>query len=276
MTRMRGLSARLMCTVGVWSVLAATAAAQPARPAAPARPPNVLLIMADDLNNDLGTYGHPIVKTPNLDRLAKRGVRFDRAYTQFPLCSPSRVSLLTGRRPDTTRVHDLQTDFRTVLPDVVTLPQAFKRQRLRRRRASARSITTAIPGRSARAASTIPASWDQVVNPRGIDKDEEPQLTNLTPARGTGQRARLLRVARAGRGAHRRQGRGRNDCAAREAQGPSVLHRRRLLSAALPLHRAAQVLRPLSARSDSRARIRKRDRGGVPMRPGLPIRPTGA
>jgi arylsulfatase A-like enzyme len=70
----------------------AAAQSQPARP-------NVLLIMADDLNDDMATFGHPLVKTPNLDRLAARGVRFDRAYTQFPLCSPSRVSLLTGLRP---------------------------------------------------------------------------------------------------------------------------------------------------------------------------------
>ena len=80
--------------------------------------PNVLLIMADDLNDDMGTFGHRLVKTPNLDRLAARGLRFDRAYVQFPLCSPSRVSLLTGLRPDSTHVHDLQTSFRKLLPDV--------------------------------------------------------------------------------------------------------------------------------------------------------------
>jgi iduronate 2-sulfatase len=107
--------------------LVATAALFVAATASAQSRPNVLLIMADDLNTDFGTYGHPIVKTPNLDRLAKRGVRFDRAYNQFPLCSPSRVSLLTGLRPDTTRIYELQTNFRTILPDAVTLPQMFKR-----------------------------------------------------------------------------------------------------------------------------------------------------
>ncbi len=87
---------------------------------------NVLFIAADDLRNDLGCYGHPLVKTPNIDRLAQRGLRFNRAYCQQAVCNPSRASLLTGRRIDALRIWDLPTHFRTTTPNVVTLPQHFK------------------------------------------------------------------------------------------------------------------------------------------------------
>ncbi len=95
--------------------------------------PNVLFIAIDDLRPALGCYGDETAVTPNIDRLARRGTLFNRAYCQQAVCSPSRLSLLTGRRPDTIRVWDLKTHFRDALPDVVTLPQHFKNHGYRAR-----------------------------------------------------------------------------------------------------------------------------------------------
>jgi arylsulfatase A-like enzyme len=88
--------------------------------------PNVLFVAVDDLKPALACAGDPHAKTPNIDKLAAAGTVFSRAYCQQAVCSPSRSSLLTGRRPDTTKVYDLVTHFRKALPDVVTLPQHFK------------------------------------------------------------------------------------------------------------------------------------------------------
>lgn len=88
--------------------------------------PNVLFLAADDLRCDLGCYGHPLVKTPNLDRLAERGILFQNAYCQQAVCNPSRASLLTGLRPDALKLWNLTKHFRDEMPDVVTLPQHFR------------------------------------------------------------------------------------------------------------------------------------------------------
>jgi len=108
-------------------LLLSSAAIVSARAADPApQRPNILFIAVDDLRPELGAYGHPEIKSPHIDRLAARGVVFDRAYCQQGVCSPTRSSLLTGTRPDTTKVWDLITHFRDALPDVVTLGQHFK------------------------------------------------------------------------------------------------------------------------------------------------------
>lgn len=87
---------------------------------------NVLLIASDDLRPTLGCYDNKIVKTPNIDKLASRAIRFDRAYTQYPLCNPSRTSILTGRYPTQTGVMDNEIYFRAIHPEFVSLPQHFK------------------------------------------------------------------------------------------------------------------------------------------------------
>ncbi|MDZ4852877.1 MAG: sulfatase [Pirellulaceae bacterium] len=91
-----------------------------------AGPVNVLFIAADDLRNDLGCYGHPLAKTPNLDRLANCGLIFNNAYCQQAVCNPSRASIMTGQRLDRLQIWDLPTHFRTQSADVVTLPEHFK------------------------------------------------------------------------------------------------------------------------------------------------------
>lgn len=88
--------------------------------------PNVIFVSIDDLRCELGCYGRAWMRTPNIDRLARSGVTFANAYCQIAVCSPSRTSVMTGLRPDQTKIYDLRTHFRKHLPDAVTLPQHFK------------------------------------------------------------------------------------------------------------------------------------------------------
>ncbi len=143
--------------------------------------PNVLFLIADDLNNDLGCFGHPMVKSPHIDRLAARGVRFQHAYCQYPLCNPSRASFLTGLRPDSSGVHNNGVHFRTNVPNVVTLPQFFRNHGYFTARVG-KLFHYGVPGEiGTSGVMDDPRSWDQTVNPRGRDKDDEDQIFSLVP-----------------------------------------------------------------------------------------------
>ena len=106
-------------------LLAATLLHKMAHAETSGRPLNVLFIAVDDLRPELGCYGTPVVKTPHIDALAERGLRFNRAYCQQAICGPSRTSLMTGLRPDSSGAVHNDVYFRKTVPDVVTLPQQF-------------------------------------------------------------------------------------------------------------------------------------------------------
>ena len=94
--------------------------------AAPKPKPNVLFIAVDDLRPELGCYGHKQIISPNIDRLASQGLLFERTYCQQAVCAPSRASIMSGCRPDTTKIYDLNTPLRKAMPDILSLPQHFK------------------------------------------------------------------------------------------------------------------------------------------------------
>jgi len=118
-----GMAAGMVCSS---TLLDRSAAADRRGDGGTGKPKNVLFVIVEDLKNIMGCYGHPLVQTPNLDRLARKGVIFDKAYCQFPVCNPSRTSFLTGLRPDTTKVLDNRVPWNTHLENPITLPRLFR------------------------------------------------------------------------------------------------------------------------------------------------------
>jgi arylsulfatase A-like enzyme len=170
----------LFCTLILTGCLTAFAADTPQKR-------NVLFLVADDLNCDIAAFGHPRVQTPNIDALAKRGVLFERAYCQYPLCSPSRSSFLTGRRPNQTGIHtnpgaknNVAPHFREHIPQTVTLPELFKKNGYFAARVG-KLYHYGVPNDIGTSSLDDPQSWDQVVNPRGVDRESHSRIFSLTP-----------------------------------------------------------------------------------------------
>lgn len=140
---------------------------------------NVLYIMSDDLNSDMGSFDDPLVQTPNLDRLRANALRFTGAYCQFPLSGPSRASIMTGYYPEKTRVYDLQTFFRENIPAAVTLPELFKINGYYTARVG-KIYHAGVPFDIGGPGQDDAQSWQTTYNPIGIDKTDEHKVHILT------------------------------------------------------------------------------------------------
>jgi arylsulfatase A-like enzyme len=142
---------------------------------------NVLFIISDDLNNFLGCYGDSRAQTPNIDRLAARGVTFQHAYCTFPLCGPSRNSMLTGLYPNSTGIYRNAQIFRQTIPSQVSLPQAFRLQGYFAGRIG-KLYHYNVPKSIGTNGHDDPGSWELELNPAGVDRmEEEPNIFTLVP-----------------------------------------------------------------------------------------------
>ncbi len=133
--------------------------------------PNVLFLICDDLNCDIGCYGHPRVKTPNIDALAARGVRFANAHCQYPLCGPSRASLMSGWYPDQTCIRNNVIHLRERAPNAVTIPQHFRQAGYFATRVG-KIYHYNVPLHVGTGGHDDPNSWNKTINPRGSDMDD--------------------------------------------------------------------------------------------------------
>ena len=143
---------------------------------------NVLFIIADDLNCDLGSYGNSVVKTPNVDRLGEMVVLFENAHNQYPLCGPSRASFMTGMYTNQTKITENNMNLRNSVPDVITLGQRFRQQGYQSVRIG-KVFHYDNPSAIGTSGNDDIYSWDQTVNPYGRDKIEEYKINTLKPRR---------------------------------------------------------------------------------------------